>query len=212
MNGERLIDYYDLIDNWMNISPQIPMQNFSPCYGIVRIKDSYYVINDLISDHKALPFQYADFSNPNPQKMLDELQKSNLKTQMASGPGHKKMDKRFLYSKQLKLQDISKSYSSNMYQVIEMMNLGNLSAMKQIPDFYVSFILRYIIQIARAFAHAHKNNLVHGVFNLSKVVVQKPHGLEKKAEKDKDPADSLRAALNMTPRAPKDGDDAVRED
>ena len=25
MNGERLIDYYDLIDNWMNISPQIPM-------------------------------------------------------------------------------------------------------------------------------------------------------------------------------------------
>ena len=92
------------------------------------------------------------------------------------------------------------------------MNLGNLSAMKQIPDFYVSFILRYIIQIARAFAHAHKNNLVHGVFNLSKVVVQKPHGLEKKAEKDKDPADSLRAALNMTPRAPKDGNDAVRED
>lgn len=66
LNGDRLIDYYDLIENWMNISPLIPMQNYLPCYGIVRIKSYHFVINDLISDHKALPFQYADFSNPNP--------------------------------------------------------------------------------------------------------------------------------------------------
>ena len=25
LNGDRLIDYYDLIENWMNISPLIPM-------------------------------------------------------------------------------------------------------------------------------------------------------------------------------------------
>ena len=62
--------------------------------------------------------------------------------------------------------------------------MGHISVMKQIPDFYVSFVLRYIIQIARAFAHAHKNNLVHGNFNLTKVVVQKPPALEKKVEKD----------------------------
>ena len=61
-----------------------------------------------------------------------------------------------------------------MYDVIEAMKLDNLSILKHIPDFYVSFIFRYIIQIARAFARCHKNNLVHGNFDFSKVLAQKP--------------------------------------
>ena len=98
---------------------------------MVRIKESVYVINDCISDHVALPFQYADFSNPNPQKMLDVLLQNNLKTQMSSGPGHNKklIDKRFQRNTN-QFDDDKKCYSENMYAVMESMNLGNLSAMK----------------------------------------------------------------------------------
>lgn len=53
------------------------------------------------------------------------------------------------------------------------MQLGNLSSLKQIPEYYVNCLLRFIIHVTRAFAHAHENNIVHGNFNLSRVIAQK---------------------------------------
>ena len=53
------------------------------------------------------------------------------------------------------------------------MNLGNLSGLPKIPEFYMRCLLGFIIQISRAFSHCHKHNLVHGNFNLSKVLVQR---------------------------------------
>ena len=53
------------------------------------------------------------------------------------------------------------------------MNLGNLSAMKEIPKYYITMILQYIMQTSLGFIQAHSNDLIHGHFNLSKVIAQK---------------------------------------
>ena len=63
--------------------------------------------------------------------------------------------------------------SKNMYDFIKEMQLGNLSSLKQIPEFYVNCVLKFIIHVTRAFAHAHENNIIHGNFNLSRVIAQK---------------------------------------
>jgi hypothetical protein len=52
------------------------------------------------------------------------------------------------------------------------MSLGNLATLNQIPKYLVKFLLQYIIGIAEVLEHAHKHDLVHGCFNLSKVAVQ----------------------------------------
>ena len=36
------------------------------------------------------------------------------------------------------------------------MKLGNLSAMKDIPKFYIQSILQYIMQVSQGFIHAHE--------------------------------------------------------
>ena len=65
------------------------------------------------------------------------------------------------------------SVSLNTYQTIEKMGLGNLSSRPEIPKAYIKFLLRYIINISRAFYHSHLHNLVHGNFDLSKTVLQR---------------------------------------
>jgi len=45
--------------------------------------------------------------------------------------------------------------SKNVYELIFSMNLGNLSAMKEIPQFYIGLFLQYIMQVSLAFIHAH---------------------------------------------------------
>ena len=60
----------------------------------------------------------------------------------------------------------------NVFEAIKYMNLGQLSGLRAIPEFYVRFLLGYIIQVSRAMAHAHRNGLVHGRFDLSRVLVQ----------------------------------------
>jgi hypothetical protein len=60
-----------------------------------------------------------------------------------------------------------------MYDFIKSMNLGNLSSLKSIPEYFVNCLLKFIIHVTRAFAHAHENNIVHGNFNLARVVAQK---------------------------------------
>ena len=62
--------------------------------------------------------------------------------------------------------------SMNMYQLIGSAKLGNLSALPMIPSDYIKMMLAYIIQISRAFSHTHFNGLIHGNFNLSKVIAQ----------------------------------------
>ena len=58
-----------------------------------------------------------------------------------------------------------------MYDFISSLQLGNLSVMKLIPRFYIKYLLTYIIQISGALAHAHKNGLIHGALDLSKILV-----------------------------------------
>lgn len=52
------------------------------------------------------------------------------------------------------------------------MNLGHLSGLDKIPSFYMRFLLGYMIQMSRTLAHAHRHGLVHGRYNLTKVLVQ----------------------------------------
>ena len=61
--------------------------------------------------------------------------------------------------------------SKNMYDIIKWMNMGNLSQLSKIPDYYMKCFLSYIIQVSRAMSYAHKNNLIHGQFDLSRVLV-----------------------------------------
>jgi hypothetical protein len=51
------------------------------------------------------------------------------------------------------------------------MNLGNISNFENIPIFYIKILLEYIIHISRAFSYLHHYNVVHGAFNLSRVVI-----------------------------------------
>jgi hypothetical protein len=62
--------------------------------------------------------------------------------------------------------------AKSVYETIRYMNLGQMSALNTIPDYYVRFLLGYVIQVSRAMAHAHRNGLVHGHFDLSRVLVQ----------------------------------------
>jgi hypothetical protein len=63
--------------------------------------------------------------------------------------------------------------SLNMYNKIKHLDLGNLSSLPAIPEHYQRILIGYIIQISRSLAYAHQHNLVHGNFNLSKVLCQK---------------------------------------
>jgi hypothetical protein len=53
------------------------------------------------------------------------------------------------------------------------MNIANFQMLNIIPDFYIIFLTKYIMDISNAFSYAHKHHLVHGNFNLSKVIAQK---------------------------------------
>ena len=76
--------------------------------------------------------------------------------------------------REIKIRNLeeSRSMSMNMYQLIGSAKLGNLSALPMIPIDYIKMLLAYIIQISRAFSHTHNNGLIHGNFNLSKVISQ----------------------------------------
>ena len=65
--------------------------------------------------------------------------------------------------------DIKKSM--NVSQLIKEMNLGNLSGHSKIPEIYIRSLLGYLVQISQAMRYAHQNGLVHGNYNLSKIVV-----------------------------------------
>ena len=60
-----------------------------------------------------------------------------------------------------------------MYSFIKHINLPHFSQMKAIPELYIKALFLYIIQVSKAMAHAHKHGLVHGKFDLSKVIIQR---------------------------------------
>ena len=130
----------DIVKPWMDIKPQIPVQNFVHCYGICRIRDHFYMISDLVQDNELLPSQKAEIQ----QKMTAEGQSRaeheafEISLQQTNG-GKKDFE-----------------LSQNMYQLIGSMNLGNLAAFQQIPREYTKMLLGYIIQISRAFSHCHE--------------------------------------------------------
>jgi len=45
--------------------------------------------------------------------------------------------------------------------------------LEKIPDFYVTMLVGFIVQISAAMAHAHKHGLVHGNLSPAKILVQK---------------------------------------
>ena len=63
--------------------------------------------------------------------------------------------------------------SQNFYDIIKSFNLGNLSALNRIPEFYIKHLIQYIVNISASLAQAHNHDLIHGDFNLSKVIAQK---------------------------------------
>jgi hypothetical protein len=75
------------------------------------------------------------------------------------------------YGKRLFIKDLK--ISKNYYTVIKEMKLGNLSALNRIPEFYSKHLIQFIIDISGSMAHAHQHNLIHGEFNLSKIIAQK---------------------------------------
>ena len=60
------------------------------------------------------------------------------------------------------------------------MDLGNLSGLPKIPQYYLQFLLSYISQISVSLAHAHNHDLVHTNFNLSKVLIQNSESFKKR--------------------------------
>ena len=38
LNSEQLLNYIDLVKPWMDLTPDVPRQNFLSCYGILNIK------------------------------------------------------------------------------------------------------------------------------------------------------------------------------
>lgn len=56
LNQNMLINYIDLVKDWMDLPPQVPRQNFLNCYGLIMIKNYVYAVSDLIEDNHKLPF------------------------------------------------------------------------------------------------------------------------------------------------------------
>ena len=75
------------------------------------------------------------------------------------------------YGKRMLIKDLK--VSKNYYTMIKHFNLGNLSALNRIPEFYAKHLIQLIIDISGAMAHAHKHDLTHCDFNLSKIIAQK---------------------------------------
>ena len=82
---------------------------------------------------------------------------------------HSKLDTYFGIRKPIEMVNVS----LNMYAFIKHLNLIHFSQMRQIPELYVKALFLYIIQVSKALGHAHKHGLVHGKFDLSKVIIQR---------------------------------------
>jgi hypothetical protein len=44
------------VKDWALLPPQLENQNFQTCYGVMKIKNNYFTVCDLIEDYVILPF------------------------------------------------------------------------------------------------------------------------------------------------------------
>ena len=50
LQNKDIIPEFDLLQPWLDIPPQVPIQNFVQCYGTIKFKDALYTVSDLIQD------------------------------------------------------------------------------------------------------------------------------------------------------------------
>lgn len=112
----------------------------------------------------------ADLDAAMVDELADELQAGVPRTEKPSMEDNPISTETF-YGKREPPESIK--VSLNMYNKIKHLNLGNLSSLPAIPEHYQRILIGYIIQTSRSLAYAHRHNLVHGNFNLSKVLCQK---------------------------------------
>lgn len=55
MNQDASLDFDEAIESWVNTVPQNCIQSLMPCYGVIRIKDLYFAVTDLVEDYKQIP-------------------------------------------------------------------------------------------------------------------------------------------------------------
>jgi len=60
LNNEQPITKLDLVESWVGMPPQVPLQNFNACYGLVKIKQHVYTICDFVEDNVLLPYHQSD--------------------------------------------------------------------------------------------------------------------------------------------------------
>jgi hypothetical protein len=49
-----------ILKSSMALLPQLPTQNFIPCYGLLPLNKTYFTITDLVQDNHFLPSQQAE--------------------------------------------------------------------------------------------------------------------------------------------------------
>lgn len=49
-----------ILKSSMALLPQLPTQNFIPCYGLLPLNKTYFAITDLVQDNHFLPSQHAE--------------------------------------------------------------------------------------------------------------------------------------------------------
>jgi len=70
LNLDFQLDFLELIDPWLNVPPQVPKQSLSQCYGLIRLKENYYIISNLVEDYAILEAS-SKFNKSGIQKSKD---------------------------------------------------------------------------------------------------------------------------------------------
>ena len=103
------------------------------------------------------------------KEIISRIQQMSAPRQAESPRSKKEKIKKPYYTQRKDVKYVKET--KNVYDMIKKLGLGNLSSYKVVPSFYIKCLVGYIIQISRSFAHCHKHDLVHGNFNLQKVLV-----------------------------------------
>ena len=58
VNNEMLTTEINIVDDWINLPFRTDTQSFSPCYGVVKIKDLFFTISDMAASLSIEYFEY----------------------------------------------------------------------------------------------------------------------------------------------------------
>ena len=165
---------------------------------MIKVKDSFYTLTELIED-PLLPVK-----KENDIVIKDERLNSDIITEESSFSDSSDNHSRKINNKEaefnLKAKETKKLFDSikpdqvkpaqNVYEIVQQFKLGSLIQAMSIPDYYVRFIIRFVIHISGALMHAHKHGLIHGHMNLSRVLAirtSKPRLLNSKHRQSSGP-------------------------